>query len=228
MKRDPLEKAKKILRKIKKIAGRVNGDFLLNLIEVIFFLKVRVIGTKNIKRGGYVYAIHPHSDVMETMLVFNILRRGLGTRGFYFLIIYWLPTVVDFLCGNQFIKKFNFLIREKNEKWRWYKEAVKYLDEGYPVVLYMTSFLKNFKSGSLGTGAARLALETQKPIIPVLVKSSVQNGMVNFLKYLFNPFKKIDIIIGKPFIVSIPDKREAAEYIVARILRLKELKNSSG
>ena len=221
---DFIERTTTALKRIRRITGQIDERVILFFIRIIFALKARARGLENFRKGGYIIAVHPHSDVMETAVVFELIRRRLGDRGFRFFIIYWLPMFAEILFGNQFIKRFNFIIREKVQKWRWYDEAVGCLEGGCPVVLYMTSFLANYKEGKLGMGAARLAVETQAPVIPVLVQSSLRNGIINFLIYLFNPFEKINITVGEPFRVDGLTRKEGAEYITTKI---EELKNSS-
>lgn len=223
-------KSEKVISLVKTrlawLEGRISLVTLNAFLKLIYYLKIgQTLGTPHlIAKKSHVIVVHPHSDILETPVVFMFLKTCLKDN-FRFLVANWLIEVNKFLSKTTFYQ----LIPRGAHKWFWFEEAKKILQSNLCVGMYLTGDLQNGHSYKieLGKGAARLALTTNKPILPIYVHSNLKSGLAGFLKAILNPWHKVDIVVGKGFYLPIFDLEteslmRASQYIENKILSLKK------
>ena len=181
-------------------------------IKLLFpFLNLRVSeveGLDNLpQKGPYIIACNHESSFDPVLLVssiYNRIRQKIYFIGHYRLLIFFNPIFIKYFCGvipvywknikNEDSKLMNRLALKK---------MLNKLKKGKICGIFPESSRNTNKTLLKGkTGAARLALWTKSPIIPVGYRGpstwSFWQGFKNFINYK----KQITIKIGKPFYLN--------------------------
>ncbi|OBK53936.1 lysophospholipid acyltransferase family protein [Mycobacterium kubicae] len=175
---------------------------LARLIFRIQGLKITVTGVENLPTsGGGVIAINHTGYLDFTLAGLPSYRQGLGRKVRFMA----KQEVFDHKVTGPIMRSLRHIPVDREDGAASYTAAVEMLKAGefvgvYPEATISRSFeIKEFKSG-----AARMAVEAQVPIIPHIVWGAQRIWTKGHPKKLFRPKVPIVIVVGEPIEPTLP------------------------
>jgi 1-acyl-sn-glycerol-3-phosphate acyltransferase len=176
-----------------------------------------VSGIDNIpKKGGVIFCPNHHSSFDQFFLGPNIFRARRKAQKIYFIADHrvrpWVPKLTAKYLG--------ILFKSSHRDFSVLDYAVKVIKKGFPFVIFFEG--KRRTKGEIPepkTGAYRLHLLTNAPIVPVWIEafdsSSFRKGFKGFLKAMF--LKKVKIVFGKPLPVLMENEKDVRVLLASGI-----------
>ncbi|GFG65727.1 1-acyl-sn-glycerol-3-phosphate acyltransferase [Mycobacterium kubicae] len=175
---------------------------LARLIFRIQGLKITVTGVENLPAsGGGVIAINHTGYLDFTLAGLPSYRQGLGRKVRFMA----KQEVFDHKVTGPIMRSLRHIPVDREDGAASYTAAVEMLKAGefvgvYPEATISRSFeIKEFKSG-----AARMAVEAQVPIIPHIIWGAQRIWTKGHPKKLFRPKVPIVIVVGEPIEPTLP------------------------
>jgi 1-acyl-sn-glycerol-3-phosphate acyltransferase len=175
---------------------------LARLIWRIQGLKITVTGVENLpKSGGAVIAINHTSYFDFTFAGLPAYKQGLGRKVRFMA----KQEVFDNKITGPIMRSLRHIPVDRQDGAASYEAAVRNLKDGelvgvYPEATISRSFeIKEFKSG-----AARMAIEADVPIIPHIVWGAQRIWTKGHPKKMFRPKVPVVILVGEPIQPTLP------------------------
>ena len=165
-------------------------------------LKFTITGVENLpKTGGAVVAINHTSYFDFTFAGLPAYRQGLGRKVRFMA----KQQIFDHSVGGPLMRRLRHISVDRENGAESFEEACRMLSAGelvgvYPEATISRSFeLKEFKSG-----AARMAIAAQVPIVPHIVWGAQRIWTKDHPKKLWRPRVPISVAVGEPIEPTLP------------------------
>lgn len=165
-------------------------------------LKFTITGVENLpKTGGAVVAINHTSYFDFTFAGLPAYRQGLGRKVRFMA----KQQIFDHSVGGPLMRRLRHISVDRENGAESFEEACRMLAAGelvgvYPEATISRSFeLKEFKSG-----AARMAIAAQVPIVPHIVWGAQRIWTKDHPKKLWRPKVPISVAVGEPIEPTLP------------------------
>lgn len=154
----------------------------------------RVTGRENIPEGAALVCAN-HSSMSDPILVAFALTKAHQLHFMAKIELFRIPVL-----GSILRKAGIFPVDRSKTDVTAVKTAMKYLKSGEKVGIFPEGKrVAEDESGDAKSGAIRLAMRTGAPILPVYVPRTKR------------PFKRVNIVIGKPYNIELDKKSASAE-----------------
>jgi 1-acyl-sn-glycerol-3-phosphate acyltransferase len=182
-------------------------------------LKFTVTGVENLPTsGGAVIAINHTSYFDFTFAGLPAYRQGLGRKVRFMA----KQEVFDHRIGGPIMRGCRHIPVDRGSGAASFEMAVEYLTAGELVGVYPEATIsRSFEIKELKSGAARMAIEAQVPIIPHIVWGAQRIWTKDHPKKLWRPKVPIAVAVGEPIPPTLP-ARDLGALLHARMQHLLE------
>jgi 1-acyl-sn-glycerol-3-phosphate acyltransferase len=190
---------------------------LARLVWKLQGLKFTVTGVENLPRtGGAVLAINHTSYFDFTLAGLPTYQQGLGRKVRFMA----KKEVFDHKIGGPLMRSFRHIPVDREQGAESFAEACQKLREGELVGVYPEATIsRSFEIKELKSGAARMAIEANVPIIPHIVWGAQRIWTKGHPKNMWRPKVPVAVAVGEPIMPTLP----AAELTALLHSRMQHL-----
>lgn len=179
----------------------------------------RIHGIENLPAKGPFLIAHNHGSFMDPILIAALCYPHLAGRSLYF--ISQIYSMWSFLIRLLFKGRIRTLPIDLEDKGRVIERAAGCLTRGDIVAIAPEGPITSQDGPRKGkTGAARLALRTGLPVIPVCIRiDRCLWHVLHVLRWFFRPKHRAEVVFGKALCFGGPSKIPPSRHLLDDVTR---------